>query len=130
MFFSQFEPNVANTIGKGIVLPDLIDNAVVFGALSGVIAWNLMAWWAGIPSSSSHALVGGIVGAGITKEGTDAIVFSGLSKTLYAILGVDSAKRFSAVRWNVAGGIVLAWVITIPAAATLASMFYWLAVHL
>jgi inorganic phosphate transporter, PiT family len=270
-----FESHVASTIGKGLISPELIDNAVVFGALMGAISWNLITWWGGIPSSSSHALVGGIVGAGVTKAGFDAIVWSGLSKTLYAIvlspftgfflgilmvilvswlfvranpaytdgifrklqlvssalyslghgsndaqktagiiavllytngvyseftvpgwvilscytvmgigtmlggwrivhtmgskitrltpmqgacaetagaitlfgasslgipvstthtitcaiIGVGSAKRASAVRWNVATGIVWAWIITIPASATLAAIFYWLAKH-
>ncbi|MFO1035195.1 MAG: inorganic phosphate transporter [Hyphomicrobiales bacterium] len=81
-----FEPHVANTIGKGIIAPELIDNAVVFGALMGAIVWNLITWWGGIPSSSSHALVGGIVGAGVAKAGFNAIVWNGLSKTLYAIV--------------------------------------------
>ena len=81
-----FEAHVANTIGKGIISPDLIDNAVVFGALAGAIVWNLITWWGGIPSSSSHALVGGIVGAGVTKAGFGGIVWGGLSKTLYAIV--------------------------------------------
>jgi inorganic phosphate transporter, PiT family len=81
-----FESHVASTIGKGLISPELIDNAVVFGALAGAIAWNLITWWGGIPSSSSHALVGGIVGAGVTKAGFSAIVWSGLSKTLYAIV--------------------------------------------
>jgi inorganic phosphate transporter, PiT family len=81
-----FEAHVANTIGKGLISPDLIDNAVVFGALMGAITWNMITWWGGIPSSSSHALVGGIVGAGVTKSGFSAIVWSGLSKTIYAIV--------------------------------------------
>jgi inorganic phosphate transporter, PiT family len=81
-----FDSHVATTVGKGIVDPDLVDNAVVFGALSGAIAWNLITWWGGIPSSSSHALIGGIVGAGVAKAGTGAIVWSGLSKTIYAIV--------------------------------------------
>jgi inorganic phosphate transporter, PiT family len=81
-----FEAHVANTIGKGLISPELVDNAVIFGALGGAIAWNLITWWGGIPSSSSHALVGGIVGAGVTKSGFSAIVWSGLSKTLYAIV--------------------------------------------
>jgi inorganic phosphate transporter, PiT family len=81
-----FESHVASTIGKGLISPELIDNAVVFGALMGAITWNLITWWGGIPSSSSHALVGGIVGAGVTKAGFSAIVWSGLSKTLYAIV--------------------------------------------
>lgn len=81
-----FEAHVASTIGKGLISPELIDNSVVFGALMGAISWNLITWWGGIPSSSSHALVGGIVGAGVTKAGFGAIVWSGLSKTLYAIV--------------------------------------------
>lgn len=81
-----FESHVADTIGKGIVTPEVIDNAVVFGALAGAIGWNLITWWFGIPSSSSHALVGGILGAGVTKAGFGSIVWDGLSKTLYAIV--------------------------------------------
>jgi PiT family inorganic phosphate transporter len=81
-----FESHVADTIGKGLISPELVDNAVVFGALAGAIGWNLITWWGGIPSSSSHALVGGIVGAGVTKAGFSAIVWGGLSKTLYAIV--------------------------------------------
>jgi len=81
-----FQASVANTIGKGIIAPDLVDNAVVFGALMGAITWNVITWLAGIPSSSSHALVGGIVGAGVAKGGTGAIVWGGLSKTIYAIV--------------------------------------------
>ena len=81
-----FESKVASTIGKGLISPELVNNAVIFGALMGAITWNLITWWFGIPSSSSHALVGGIVGAGVAKAGTGAIVWSGLSKTLYAIV--------------------------------------------
>jgi inorganic phosphate transporter, PiT family len=271
-----FESHVASTIGKGLITPELIDNAVVFGALAGAIAWNLITWWGGIPSSSSHALVGGLVGAGVAKAGFGAIVWSGLSKTIYAIVlspftgfilgvlmvvlvswtflranpafsdgffrkaqlvssalyslghgsndaqktagiiavllysngvyseftvpswailacysvmgigtmlggwrivhtmgskitrlnpmqgacaetagaltlfgasylgipvstthtiasaivGVGSAKRASAVRWNIATGIIWAWIITIPAAATMGAFFYWLAKHI
>ena len=84
--FFLFESHVANTIGKGIISADLVDNAVVFGALTGAIAWNVITWLAGIPSSSSHALVGGIVGAGMAKAGPAAIVWGGLSKTIYAIV--------------------------------------------
>ncbi len=85
--FFVFDHLVAKTVGAGIVAPALIDDAVIFGALSGAIAWNIITWLAGIPSSSSHALVGGIVGAGVAKGGFDAIVWGGLSKTLYAIVG-------------------------------------------
>ena len=69
-----FHLNVAATIGKGIVLPGVVDHHVVFGALIGAIFWNLVTWWYGIPSSSSHALIGGIVGAVIAKAGFGALV--------------------------------------------------------
>jgi inorganic phosphate transporter, PiT family len=81
-----FEAKVANTIGKGLIEPTLVDNAVVFGALVGAIAWNLITWYFGIPSSSSHALVGGIIGAGVAKAGISGIVWSGLNKTLWGIV--------------------------------------------
>jgi PiT family inorganic phosphate transporter len=84
--FLFFGTAVANTIGKGIISPDLVTDAVVFGALMGAISWNLLTWWKGIPSSSSHALVGGIVGAGIAHGGLHAIVWKGLNKTLTAIV--------------------------------------------
>jgi PiT family inorganic phosphate transporter len=84
--FLFFGLHVADTIGRGIVSADIIDPRVIFGALTGAIAWNLITWWAGIPSSSSHALVGGILGAGVTKAGGGAIVWSGLGKTLAAIV--------------------------------------------
>jgi PiT family inorganic phosphate transporter len=78
--------HVANTVGKGIISKEIIDNAVIFGALSGAISWNLITWWFGIPSSSSHALVGGLVGAGVAKAGAGAIVAAGLIKTSVAII--------------------------------------------
>ena len=81
-----FGVHVANTVGKGIVDPALVDDSVIFGALMGAIAWNAITWWGGIPSSSSHALIGGIVGAGIAKGGFSSIIWSGLSKTIYAIV--------------------------------------------
>lgn len=83
--FLVFGLHVANTVGKGIVSPDIIDNAVIFGALMGAITWNVITWIWGIPSSSSHALVGGLLGAGISKAGVGAVVFSGVSKTVVAI---------------------------------------------
>jgi PiT family inorganic phosphate transporter len=85
--FFVFGLSVAKTVGSGIISPDLIDDAVIFGALSGAIIWNIVTWLAGIPSSSSHALVGGIVGAGVAKAGFDAIIWGGLTKTLVAIVG-------------------------------------------
>lgn len=81
-----FEAKVASTIGKGLISPEMVNNAVIFGALMGAITWNLLTWWLGIPSSSSHALVGGIIGGGVAKAGTGAIVWGGLSKTLIAIV--------------------------------------------
>jgi PiT family inorganic phosphate transporter len=84
--FLFFGLHVADTIGKGFVAKELIDNAVIFGALSGAITWNLITWWFGIPSSSSHALVGGLVGAGVAKAGSGAIVAAGLLKTSFAII--------------------------------------------
>jgi len=77
---------VADTIGKGLIDKDLITPAVVFGALVGAMFWNVVTWLKGIPSSSSHALVGGIIGAGVAHAGLDAIQWIGLNKTLIAIV--------------------------------------------
>jgi PiT family inorganic phosphate transporter len=77
-----FHLKVAATVGKGIVEPAAIDQYVIFGALLGAIAWNLITWYYGIPSSSSHALIGGMVGATIAKAGTDPLVVKGLVKTV------------------------------------------------
>lgn len=84
--FLFFGLHVAQTIGTGIISPEIIDDKVIFGALMGAIVWNLVTWALGIPSSSSHALVGGLVGAGVAKIGTGAIVWSGLLKTGSAIV--------------------------------------------
>src|SRR5919107_3577507 len=84
--FLFFGLHVAETIGTGIVDAAVVDPRVIFGALTGAIAWNLITWGLGIPSSSSHALVGGILGAGTAKAGFGAIVWSGLGKTLAAIV--------------------------------------------
>ena len=73
--------HVAETIGKGIIDPAVVDPAVILGALAGAIFWNVFTWYLGIPSSSSHALVGGLVGAGTAKGGLGAIVSSGVIKT-------------------------------------------------
>jgi PiT family inorganic phosphate transporter len=78
--------NVADTIGKGLVDKDVITPAVVFGALIGAMFWNVLTWVKGIPSSSSHALVGGIVGAGVAHAGFPSIQWIGLNKTLIAIV--------------------------------------------
>ena len=84
--FLVFGAHVAQTIGTGIVSADVIDPRVVFGALMGAITWNLITWGFGIPSSSSHALIGGLVGAGTAKVGVSAIVWTGLAKTSAAIV--------------------------------------------
>jgi PiT family inorganic phosphate transporter len=84
--FLFFGLHVAQTIGQGIVGSSVIDPAVLFGALIGAIGWNLFTWLVGIPSSSSHALVGGLVGAGIAKAGVEAVVWSGFLKTVAAIV--------------------------------------------
>jgi PiT family inorganic phosphate transporter len=84
--FMVFGLHVAQTVGTGIVAAEVIDAAVIFGALMGAICWNLLTWWLGIPSSSSHALIGGLAGAGMMKAGTAAIVWSGLGITGAAII--------------------------------------------
>jgi PiT family inorganic phosphate transporter len=84
--FMVFGLHVARTIGTGIVATEVIDVAVIFGALMGAICWNLLTWWLGLPSSSSHALIGGLAGAGMMKAGTAAIVWSGLGITGVAIV--------------------------------------------
>lgn len=77
-----FHLSVAATVGKGIVDPAIVDHHVVLGALLGAIAWNIITWWFGIPSSSSHALIGGLVGAAVAKAGTGHLVGAGLLKTV------------------------------------------------
>jgi PiT family inorganic phosphate transporter len=77
-----FHLSVAATVGKGIVQPGIVDTHVVFGALVGAITWNVITWYYGIPSSSSHALIGGISGAVIAKAGTNALVSAGILKTV------------------------------------------------
>jgi inorganic phosphate transporter, PiT family len=79
--FIVFGVHVARTVGVGIVSADVIDAHVIFGALMGAIFWNLITWWAGIPSSSSHALIGGLVGAALVKAGLSSIVWPGLVLT-------------------------------------------------
>src|SRR6478736_3138441 len=76
--FLVFGLHVAATVGKGIISPSIINDQVIFGALMGAIVWNVVTWLAGIPSSSSHALIGGLVGAGLSKGGLGVIVWKGL----------------------------------------------------
>ena len=84
--FLFFGLAVAATIGKGIVDPKIIDHHVIFGALVGAIAWNAITWYYGIPSSSSHALIGGVVGAAVAKGGIGTLIASGLVKIAFAIV--------------------------------------------
>jgi inorganic phosphate transporter, PiT family len=88
-----FQLKVAATVGKGIVEPGIVDQYVVFGALVGAITWNVITWWYGIPSSSSHALIGGIVGATLAKAGTGPLIGSGVLKTV-AFIFVSPALGF------------------------------------
>lgn len=81
-----FHLKVAATVGTGTIDVNIVDHYVIFGALVGAIAWNLITWYYGIPSSSSHALIGGLVGAAVAKAGTGALVASGLLKTVAFIL--------------------------------------------
>ena len=84
--FAVFGLHVAHTLGTGIVSPGVVDAAVIFGALGGAIAWNVITWALGLPSSSSHALIGGFVGAGVAKAGWTAIEFGGLGPTAIGIV--------------------------------------------
>ena len=81
-----FQLKVATTIGKGTIDPAIVDHYVIFGALVGAISWNLITWYYGIPSSSSHALIGGLVGAAVAKGGADTLIWSGVGKTIAFIL--------------------------------------------
>ncbi len=116
--FLVFPLKVAHTIGAGIVSPGLIDDGFVLAALVGAIGWDLITWWRGLPSSSSHALVGGLVGAGLAKAGLSAVAWKGLVPTLVFIvlspaIGLGLAMLLvSLVAWalrNVALGKVNGW---------------------
>jgi inorganic phosphate transporter, PiT family len=84
--FAVFGVHVARTIAKGIVDPSVVTPALVFAALTGAVLWNLFTWWVGLPTSSSHALIGGFVGAALVAAGPRAIVFGGLRKTALFIV--------------------------------------------
>ena len=83
--FLFFGLHVAGTIGKGIVDVSIIDKQMIFGTLMGAIIWNLITWWLGIPSSSSHALIGGLIGSAMAKSGTQYLVWAGIQKTVIFI---------------------------------------------
>ncbi len=80
-----FQLKVAATVGKGTIDPMVVDHLVIMGALIGAISWNVITWYYGIPSSSSHALIGGLVGAAVAKAGTASLIASGLMKTILFI---------------------------------------------
>ena len=84
--FAIFGQHVAQTVGKGIISPGIVSDAVIFGALGGAITWNVVTWLSGITSSSSHALIGGLLGAGIAKAGLNPVVWSGVWKTVAGIV--------------------------------------------
>src|SRR5262245_26830415 len=100
-----FQLKVATTIGRGIIDQGVVDHYLVFGALVGAIAWNIITWWYGIPSSSSHALIGGLVGAAVAKAGTHSLIAGGILKTvafifISPILGmIFGALLMLAVSW-------------------------------
>ncbi len=81
-----FQLHVAATVGKGTIDPNVVDHYVVFGALVGAICWNILTWYYGIPSSSSHALIGGLVGAAVAKSGIGSLISAGLIKTIAFIV--------------------------------------------
>ncbi|MFO1400316.1 MAG: inorganic phosphate transporter [Steroidobacteraceae bacterium] len=84
--FAVFGVAVASTIGKGIIDPAIVDHRVIFGALTGAISWNIFTWYYGIPSSSSHALIGGLAGAAVAKGGVGTLIAKGFTKTVIAIV--------------------------------------------
>ena len=84
--FAVFGLHVAQTVGTGIVSAGVVDGSVIFGALAGAIVWNVVTWNLGIPSSSSHALIGGLTGAAIAKAGFASVIYSGLATTAMGIV--------------------------------------------
>ena len=111
--------HVAETIGKGIIDPMIVDPAVIFGALVGAISWNVLTWYLGLPSSSSHALVGGLVGAGTAKGGLGAIVASGVIKTSVFIFAAPLLGMFLAIMLV----IITSWLFKPVAARTADTVF-------
>jgi PiT family inorganic phosphate transporter len=120
--FLVFGVHVARTVGVGIVSADVIDPRVIFGALMGAIVWNLVTWWGGIPSSSSHALIGGLLGAGVTKAGFGSIVWSGVLTTgafivLSPLLGFVLAMLLV---------LVVSWIFVRSTSRSVEGIFQWL----
>ncbi len=101
--FLFFGLHVAGTIGKGIVDVSVIDKQVIFGALMGAIIWDIITWWLGLPSSSSHALIGGLIGSALVKAGSSSLVWAGIQKTLLFII-IAPVSGFIL-------GMVLSWLV-------------------
>ena len=120
--FLVFGLHVANTIGAGIIDVHVIDDRVVFGALMGAITWNIVTWLGGIPSSSSHALVGGLVGAGVAKTGLSAIAWSGVTKTIAGVV-VSPALGFALALLLV---LIVAWLFVRATPNGVDRTFRWL----
>ncbi|MDD5711873.1 MAG: inorganic phosphate transporter [Smithellaceae bacterium] len=100
---------LAKTIGTGIINPAIVDNHLIIAALGGAICWNLVTWWFGLPSSSSHALIGGLIGAGLVKGGIEILVWKGIIKTVSFIIlspaiGMALGLLFMAIVLNVSRG--------------------------
>ena len=101
--FLFFGLHVAGTIGKGIVDVSVIDRQIIFGTLMGAIIWDVITWWLGLPSSSSHALIGGLIGSAMAKAGTGTLVWAGIQKTLIFIVIAPVAGFIL--------GMILAWIV-------------------
>ena len=120
--FLFFGLHVAKTVGTGIITPDIVDDRVIFGALMGAIVWNVVTWIGGIPSSSSHALIGGLLGAGIAKGGFSAVVTSGVTKTAFAIF-LSPAVGFSIALLLV---LIVSWICYRMSPFAVDGAFRWL----
>ncbi|MBI2652251.1 inorganic phosphate transporter [Candidatus Woesearchaeota archaeon] len=101
-----FSVAIATTIGKGVINPDIVNIYVILAALIGAILWNILTWYYGVPSSSSHALVGGLIGAGIASSGINSIIFSGLNKILLFIFVAPFIGFLGAIIFS----ILMMWV--------------------
>jgi len=104
--FLFFGLHVANTIGKGIIDIHIVDSQIVFGALMGACAWNIITWYFGLPTSSSHALIGGLVGSALVKAGAGSLVWSGIIKTVAFILISPVVGLFLGVFY----GVIVHWI--------------------
>jgi len=104
--FLFFGLHVANTIGKGIIDIAIIDNGIIFGTLVGACAWNVITWFFGLPTSSSHALIGGMIGAALVKAGTKSLVWSGILKTVTFIF----VSPVAGLILGLAFGIIVYWI--------------------